>query len=64
MPFEIHPLSPADWPSVRDIYAEGIATGNATFENSRPIGKSGTPRISMAAALWQVRTAPSPDGPR
>ncbi|HXZ31520.1 MAG TPA: GNAT family N-acetyltransferase [Terriglobales bacterium] len=25
-----------DWPSVREIYAEGIATGNATFETAVP----------------------------
>ena len=25
-----------DWPAVRDIYAEGIATGNATFETDVP----------------------------
>lgn len=25
-----------DWPSVRAIYAEGIATGNATFETETP----------------------------
>ncbi len=25
-----------DWPAVRDIYAEGIATGNATFEKAPP----------------------------
>src|ERR1051326_6390602 len=27
---------PADWESVRAIYLEGIATGNATFEQSAP----------------------------
>jgi phosphinothricin acetyltransferase len=25
-----------DWPAVRDVYAEGIATGQATFEESPP----------------------------
>jgi L-amino acid N-acyltransferase YncA len=25
-----------DWPAVRDIYAEGMATGNATFETETP----------------------------
>lgn len=29
-------MLPADWPSVREIYLEGIATGNATFEKSAP----------------------------
>jgi len=32
----IQPLSPSDWPVVRDIYAEGIATGHATFERNVP----------------------------
>ncbi len=27
----IRPRAPADWPAVRAIYAEGIATGHATF---------------------------------
>lgn len=29
-------LQPADWPAVRRIYAEGIATGDATFEAEVP----------------------------
>ena len=29
-------MSPADWESVRAIYREGIATGDATFEQSAP----------------------------
>jgi L-amino acid N-acyltransferase YncA len=32
----IRKLLPADWPSVRAIYLEGIATGNATFESEAP----------------------------
>ncbi|MBV8844720.1 MAG: N-acetyltransferase [Bryobacterales bacterium] len=32
----IEPLSAADWNAVRSIYIEGIATGNATFEQSAP----------------------------
>ena len=32
----IEPLEPADWPVVAAIYAEGIATGNATFETALP----------------------------
>jgi phosphinothricin acetyltransferase len=32
----IEPLRPADWPAVAAIYAEGIATGNATFETEVP----------------------------
>ncbi|MDP9258894.1 MAG: N-acetyltransferase family protein [Actinomycetota bacterium] len=29
-------MEPADWPAVAAIYAEGIATGNATFEVAVP----------------------------
>jgi len=34
--FLLEAMSPADWESVRAIYREGIATGNATFEQSAP----------------------------
>ncbi len=30
------PMLPSHWPEVERIYAEGIATGNATFETSTP----------------------------
>ena len=33
---EIHELRPEDWPEVEAIYAEGIATGEATFETDTP----------------------------
>jgi L-amino acid N-acyltransferase YncA len=36
MDYQITPMQPADWPAVRKIYAEGIATGNATFETELP----------------------------
>ena len=29
-------MTAADWPRVREIYAAGIGTGNATFETSTP----------------------------
>ena len=32
----IEPMNPRDWPAVREIYLEGIRTGNATFETSAP----------------------------
>src|SRR5579862_3271223 len=47
----IEVMTPADWPAVRAIYLEGIATGNATFEQSAPewekwdAGHLGSPRI-------------------
>jgi phosphinothricin acetyltransferase len=36
MRIELAAMTAADWPSVRAIYREGIATGNATFERSAP----------------------------
>ena len=36
MDFTIRPLLPPDWPAVRAVYLEGIATGNATFETAAP----------------------------
>src|SRR5215813_10610456 len=32
----LRPMTPADWESVRSVYLEGIATGNATFETAAP----------------------------
>jgi L-amino acid N-acyltransferase YncA len=32
----VRDLRPGDWPEVARIYAEGIATGNATFETEVP----------------------------
>jgi phosphinothricin acetyltransferase len=32
----IRPMIAPDWPRVRDIYEEGIATGNATLETQVP----------------------------
>jgi len=36
MNFVIEPMTPDDWEQVRGIYAEGIRSGNATFETSAP----------------------------
>ncbi len=36
MNYKVTPMRPADWPAVREIYGEGIATGNATFETEIP----------------------------
>ena len=33
---ELRPMLPEDWPSVSKIYADGMATGYATFENQPP----------------------------
>lgn len=34
--FEIKAMRSEDWPAVQNIYSEGIATGNATFETETP----------------------------
>lgn len=36
MQFSIISLLPEHWPSVREIYCQGIETGNATFETQLP----------------------------
>lgn len=37
---EVRDLRPGDWPEVSHIYAEGIQTGNATFETEVPSWKA------------------------
>jgi phosphinothricin acetyltransferase len=34
--FDITPMTAVDWPQVRAVYAEGIASGQATFETEPP----------------------------
>jgi L-amino acid N-acyltransferase YncA len=34
--YGITPMQPEDWPAVEEIYRQGIATGNATFETETP----------------------------
>jgi L-amino acid N-acyltransferase YncA len=36
MDYPIIPMQPGNWPAVREIYREGIATGEATFEVELP----------------------------
>ena len=33
---ELEPMRPEDWPAIRTIYEDGIATGDATFETAAP----------------------------
>ena len=35
-PARVTPMTEEHWPAVRDIYAQGIATGDATFESAPP----------------------------
>ncbi|MCP4415664.1 MAG: N-acetyltransferase [Chloroflexi bacterium] len=65
----IYPMQDADWTAVSQIYAEGLATGNATFEtvvptrktwnrkylpNCRLVARSGASEIVGWAALTAV----------
>jgi len=69
---KIRPLFPADWPAVRRIYDEGIATGNATFEQAAPeweewdAGKLAVPRlvVEMEGAVVVGWAALSPTSKR
>ena len=36
MELSIEPMTAADWAAVREVYAEGIATGQATFDERPP----------------------------
>jgi len=44
-------LHPTDWPQVRAIYREGIATGQATFEQSAPDWKAWDRKLLPACRL-------------
>lgn len=35
-PFAITPLTPDDWPHLREVYRQGLATGVASFETDAP----------------------------
>jgi phosphinothricin acetyltransferase len=54
--WRVDALRPADWEAVRAIYLAGIATGNATFEQSAPewaawdAGHLAQPRLAARAA--------------
>lgn len=51
MEIEIEPMRAGDWPAVREIHAQGIATGDATFDTEPPdwegwnAGHLDTPRL-------------------
>ena len=67
MTIRIEPMTPDDWPAVRRIYAEGIATGDATLEREAPdwdhFDRSHRPDCRFVARATS-RTARSSAGPR
>ena len=53
---EIRELREENWPAVRSIFEQGIATRNATFETEAPlVGGMGPARSSTAIAGWPSR---------
>ena len=36
MEYRISAMRPEDWPAVREVYGDGLTTGNATFETELP----------------------------
>ena len=49
--FRLGSVSRADWPAVKAVYEEGIATGNATFETQAPDWEEWDRRHLPAARL-------------
>jgi phosphinothricin acetyltransferase len=51
MSLRIDQLLPADWPAIREIYLEGVATRQATFETEAPSWTAWDASHSMFARL-------------
>ena len=64
----IAPMTPYDWPSVRRIYADGMATGNATFETEPPDwdtwNRSRHPQCRLVARIGDEIVIPAQSLPR
>jgi phosphinothricin acetyltransferase len=60
MPIIIGPMAPADWPRVRAIYLEGIATGQATFEVEAPTWEQWDAAHHAFGRLVARATPPAP----
>ncbi|NRB52277.1 MAG: N-acetyltransferase family protein [Saprospiraceae bacterium] len=48
----LRPLSSADWPLIKSIYEEGLATGMATFETEAPASWEIWDRKYLAPCRW------------
>lgn len=58
----ILPMLADHWPAVREIYAEGIATGNATFETAVPDWQNWDAGHRKDCRLIAVEATPSTGG--
>ena len=48
-------MEPTDWPAVHRIYADGIATGDATLEREAPgLGPFRADPTGTTAAWWRA----------
>ncbi len=60
MTLRIEPMTVDDWPSVRRIYTEGIATGDATLEREAPdwdhFDRSASPRLPAGRQATSIPT--------
>ena len=45
------PMEATDWPGVSEIYAAGIATGNATFDTAPPAARAGFRVVGLRERL-------------
>ncbi len=52
----IGPMTHSDWPTVGRIYANGIATGNTTFERKLPNGAPGIADTYLTVGRWPEET--------
>ncbi len=52
MQIEVRGMTPDDWPAVREIYRQGIDSGDATFEREPPDWEA-----------WHARRPSEPDPP-
>lgn len=59
----IDPMTAADWPAVHRIYAQGIATGDATLEREAPDWDHFDRSHRADCRLVARRQADGPDGP-
>jgi L-amino acid N-acyltransferase YncA len=55
LPLSIRPMLAEDWPAVRRVYAEGIATGSATFDSEIPEWEEWSARHLAAARIVAER---------
>ena len=53
---EIRALTPAAWPAVEEIYAQGIRPGKRPSRRRRPRGRSSTQGGSPGTGSWRSRT--------